>query len=55
VINGYSEFLINTMEPADGIYDDLVQINQAGLRAAELTRHCWPSAGGRRCRGRWSI
>ncbi len=55
VINGYSEFLINTMEPANGVYDDLVQINQAGLERRNSPASCWPSAGGKRCRGRWSI
>ena len=37
VINGYSEFLLSTMGCDEEAYDDMMQINQAGQRAAELT------------------
>ncbi len=38
VINSFSEILIDECEPESPIRSDLVEINQAGLRAADLTR-----------------
>jgi signal transduction histidine kinase len=38
VINGYSEFLLRSLDPAGETYLDIEQIYTAGRRAAELTR-----------------
>nr|MBI3611963.1 response regulator [Nitrospirota bacterium] len=38
IINGYSEMLLQTLSPGDPSRDNIVQIKEAGERAASLTR-----------------
>ncbi len=38
VINGYSSLALNTLDPSDALRGDIEEINQAGERAAQLTR-----------------
>ena len=49
IITGYSQLILNTLQPNDPNRNSAEQIMKAGERAAALTSNCWPSAAGRCC------
>lgn len=38
IILGYTDLALEKLDPSDPLYDDMEEINQAGVRSAELTR-----------------